>query len=68
MADTHTKTATNRKVLAGAARLASYNMILQVRFEGSGKHHGPISWLCLLPNSALTIMIPRLCASAEILP
>ncbi|XP_071784262.1 man(5)GlcNAc(2)-PP-dolichol translocation protein RFT1-like [Asterias amurensis] len=33
MADTHTKTATNRNVLAGAARLASYNMILQVLFR-----------------------------------
>ena len=28
---------------------------------------GPISWLCLLPNSALTITIPRLRASAEFL-
>ena len=28
---------------------------------------GPISWLCLLPNSALTITIPLLRASAEFL-
>ena len=32
------------------------------------KDQGPISWLCLLPNSALTITIPRLRASAEFLP
>ena len=28
---------------------------------------GPISWLCLPPNSALTNTIPRLRASAEFL-
>ena len=28
---------------------------------------GPISWLCLPPNSALTVTIPRYFASAEFL-
>ena len=32
-----------------------------------GCNMGPISWLCLPPNSALTIAIPRLRASAEFL-
>ena len=33
----------------------------------TSKHKGPISWLCLPPNSALMIAIPRLHASAEFL-